>query len=394
MKQYISVKFITSLRGFFSHLLNEKDIKASLMYNSKSLYEVNTKFNYVLKQIGRSFLLDWLRFINIPKAKGGNCDVYGSFNRFLKSDKPYFIYLENPTALYHYRLIRKENIVGEGVNRRIIQAINNSYLRFIICMSSACKDSFETVCTSVPNNCKLIQIYPLIPDNGFVSEQVIIEKCQKNNYIRLLFIAQGIRFLSKGALEVFESFKRLREEGYMEVTLTMVTSFSDVDSEVLNMIRSYEGITLCDFKLSNKEMQELYSNHSILLIPTSDDSFNITVLEAIKSGLPVIGSTLYAIPEMVKEGFNGFLTEPSWQFFDRNNVPNPQVWNNRDKTIYSKQRNERVTRFLYNCILRFIQNRDLLLEFSLNSYKLSTSPPFSREYIVSQWNKVFGEFEK
>jgi glycosyltransferase involved in cell wall biosynthesis len=160
------------------------------------------------------------------------------------------------------------------------------------------------------------------------------------------------------------------------------------------MIRSYEGITLYDFKMSNKEMQELYSNHSILLIPTSDDSFNITVLEAIKSGLPVIGSTLYAIPEMVKDGFNGFLTEPSWQFFDRNNVPNPQVWNNRDKTIYSKQRNERVTQFLYNCILRFIQNRDLLLEFSLNSYKLSTAPPFSREYIVSQWNKVFGEFEK
>lgn len=33
--------------------------------------------------------------------------MYGSFNRFLKTDKPYFIYLENPLALYHYSIKRK-----------------------------------------------------------------------------------------------------------------------------------------------------------------------------------------------------------------------------------------------------------------------------------------------
>lgn len=61
-------------------------------------------------------------------------------------------------------------------------------------------------------------------------------------------------------------------------------------------------------------------NSTLLLHPTSDDSNSLTVLEAMKAGLPIISTKLYAIPEMVKDGVNGFLTEPKYAFFDNNNL--------------------------------------------------------------------------
>lgn len=90
------------------------------------------------------------------------------------------------------------------------------------------------------------------------------------NELKLLFIAQGIRFISKGALEVIEAYNRVGKL-HINVTLTMITSLSDVDNSLLN--KGDEGITLLDFNFSYKQMESLYVNSTILLQPTSDDSF-------------------------------------------------------------------------------------------------------------------------
>lgn len=383
----MKVLFKTPLRGFFRHLQSEHAIHATMQFPQTVLYETQSAWSHLVKRIARWSLWDYLGIIQTPKAQAGDCDIYGSFNRFLRADKPYFIYVENPTALYHYSLCRGKSFLGK---RSIQKAINDHQLKALICMSEACKSTFEQVCAKVPDACMLTRIYPLVPDNPFVNEKQIISRCEQQDTLKLLYIAQGLRFLSKGALEIVEAFTRLQTDG-LNLSLTIVTSLQEMNKEIIDTIQHTDGITLYDFKFSFSEMQELYASHHILLIPSSDDSFNLTVLEAMKAGLPALASRLYAIPEMIADGENGYLTDPAWWFFDEHNIPNPAVWNHRKETIYSGKRNERITKFLEEKIRLLYANRDLLKQLSLNSYHKAMTPPFSRDYIANQWNELFNK---
>ena len=382
----MNIRFATPMRGFFKHLLKEDSIKANIENSVGQLYEVHSTSKKLINKLLRSTLFDHLGLIHAPKAFGYDCDLVGSFNRFLTTDQPYFIYVENPTGLYHYRLARSKSLIGR---LRLKRFMTDSNLKALVCMSQACYNTFEKVCHPVPQTCTLTQIYPLIPNNPLADEDFIQKRCQSDKPVKLLFIAQGNAFISKGVLDILEAYSSLKEKYAAQISLTIVTSFQDADPETLEQVRNNPDIELHDFKFSYEQMQELYASHSLLLVPTSHDSFNLTILEAMKAGLPVIGTRLYAIPEMVQENVNGFLTDPTWWFFDANNIPNPKVWNNRDNTIFVKRTNERMVKFLTDKIELLLNDRELLTEFSLNSYRISNSAPFSKEYIVEQWNKLF-----
>ena len=108
----IRIYFATKVRGFFRHLFKHPNIQASFSVNSAKSYETASRFHMIKSRIARSWLCDWLGVIQRINVKGREEDICGSYNRFLLSDKPYFIYVENPTALYHYTLSRKKSILG------------------------------------------------------------------------------------------------------------------------------------------------------------------------------------------------------------------------------------------------------------------------------------------
>lgn len=379
----MKVYFATRARGFFRQLFNAKSLIAKFVYDQSQIYETNSTITKIKNKIGRSPIFDLLGIIHVIKCKDRNEVIYGSFNRFLKSDKPYFIYVENPTALYHYRLNRKKSWLG---NRNINKAINSSSLKALVFMSKACSDTFEKVCAPIPKGCLHQVIYPYIPLNPYVNNGFIQLKCIEPE-LQLLYIAQGERFLSKGGLEVVSAFKALRKKG-LSLSIQIITSISDIDSKIIDQITCIDGITLHDFKFSFTEMQEIYAKSHILLQPTSDDSFGLTILEGIKSGLPIIASRLYAIPEIVMDGVNGMLCDPHYWFFDKNNIPNPIIWNNRNKTIYSGMISPEIISYLTNSIEKLYHNRSLLTSMSIASFELAQKKPFSEEYIVGQWNRL------
>lgn len=130
-----------------------------------------------------------------------------------------------------------------------------------------------------------------------------------------------------------------------------------------------------------------------MLQPTSDDSFGLTILEGIKSGLPIIGSRLYAIPEIVEDGINGYLCDPHYWFFDENNIPNPKIWNNRRNTIYSGNKSDKIINFLVNAISKLNNNRDILEQMSLASFEKANKAPFDQTYTIDQWNELIIELQ-
>jgi glycosyltransferase involved in cell wall biosynthesis len=276
------------------------------------------------------------------------------------------------------------------LGRKKLKYLADHRLKALVFMNNACASSFEPIYGAIPSHIIKEIIYPYIPKNNLVSFETIKTKSQ-NKELKLLYIAQGIRFISKGGLEIIEAFKKLHNAGYYNIMLTMITSISQVDISLVEDIKKIEGITLYDFIFSYEALTALYAGSHILLQPTSDDSFSLTILEAIKAGLPVIASKLYSIPEVIKDGINGFLTEPHYWFYDSEYIPNPKVWNNRRKTVYSNQICDRIVSFLYNSILLLYNDRNLLEKMSMSSFEIANSPPFDEDTITWQWNNILNK---
>ena len=371
----------TRLRGFFRHMSQKtSDVE---FVETNGYYETNSLLAKIKSRIIRSRLLNPLGIFQVISTYGENCDCYGSFNRFLNVDKPYFIYLENPTALYHYTLGRIKYKCG---SRRFSECLQDPNLRYIVCMSEACKNTFEKTNMLIPPHVKINTIYPFVPSNPNVTD-VLIEEKSNNEFLECLYCVQGVRFVSKGGLEVLSAYERLRNKGY-KLKLTVITKISDLDKKTKNRLYSCSGVEIHDFVFSYREMEKIYARTNVLLQPSSDDSFGLTVLESMKAGCAIVASKLYAFPEMVCENHNGYLIEPKHWFFDQNNIPNPKVWNHRKKTIYSKFEDERLVEDLFDRVSKLCMDRESLKLFSRNSFVLANTK-FGEDEICRQWDDVW-----
>ncbi|QMU89614.1 glycosyltransferase [Weissella cibaria] len=372
----MKVKFVSKVRGFLNHLseIKSNNIQFELKNNT---YEVSSTTHALLSKCIRGSLGDHLGIIqSINTNEQDKSIILGSFNRFLNTENDYFIYVENPTALYHYSLNRPYTHLG---NRRFNHLLSDSNLKYMIFMSKAALYSSKEVWgREVP--IKKEVIYPYIPKNPFFEPK----KKSSATPIKLLYIAQGSRFVSKGAPEVIDMAVQIESE----VSLTIITNIDSIPDQLMEKISLQHNIHLEEFNKSFLEMERIYASHDILIYPTSDDSSALTVLEAIKAGMVVIGSNLYAIPEMVRDGENGFLTNPKWQFFDTHNIPNPDVWNHRQSTIFSLKSDKNIVEFLVEKVNLLNNDRELLYMMSLKSVSIANSDPFDEVTITKQWEKI------
>ena len=57
-------------------------------------------------------------------------------------------------------------------------------------------------------------------------------------------------------------------------------------------------------------MAERYRAADLFTLPSSAEAFGNVFAEALASGLPIVGSTVGGIPELVEHGVNGLLIDP------------------------------------------------------------------------------------
>jgi len=60
-----------------------------------------------------------------------------------------------------------------------------------------------------------------------------------------------------------------------------------------------------------KNTAEILSQSAIFVLSTFYEAFPISILEAMRTGLPVVATRVGGIPEAVSDGVNGFLVPPS-----------------------------------------------------------------------------------
>jgi glycosyltransferase involved in cell wall biosynthesis len=115
--------------------------------------------------------------------------------------------------------------------------------------------------------------------------------------LRLLFV--GGDFERKGGAILLECFRRYLRE---DCELSIVTQSAVAPERNLRVYR--------DVKPNSPTLLRLYAEADVFVFPTLADCAPLAIPEAMAASLPVITTRVGAIPEMVRDGEQGFLVTP------------------------------------------------------------------------------------
>ena len=95
-------------------------------------------------------------------------------------------------------------------------------------------------------------------------------------------------------------------------TLTIIGE-GPAERDLKTLARKKNGRSRVHFlkAMPREHLQETYAKYDIFVTASTMETLGLTILEAMSSGLPVIGADSYAIPDIVRNGQNGFLVKSS-----------------------------------------------------------------------------------
>lgn len=123
---------------------------------------------------------------------------------------------------------------------------------------------------------------------------------QKYAQKNILFV--GVNWERKGGPLLAAAFKNVLNV-HQDATLTIVGCSPDLDLPNCTIVG----------RIPLEKVAYYYKNASIFCLPTNIEPFGIVFLEAITYKLPIIGTNIGAIPDMVSDGETGYLIEPNDQ---------------------------------------------------------------------------------
>jgi N-acetyl-alpha-D-glucosaminyl L-malate synthase BshA len=253
------------------------------------------------------------------------------------SRKPYIVYCHG-SDVYLASPLRKK--------------INNFVLRHASQVISLTKDMWE----KIKNDYNIDSI--VIPNGIDTSKYKLNRKKIRQNfglknekiilYIGTLKPVKGVKYL-------IAAFKKISEE-FPNTKLFIVGDGSERPKlEKLSKKLRLEDKVIFFGKKSNDEIPNFAIASDILVLPSLSESFGVTLLEAMAAGLPIVASKVGGVPEIIKEGRNGFLVKPK----------NPAAIADRLKVL--------------------LENPDIRKKISRNNLK---------DVKKYSWNKIAKEIEK
>jgi glycosyltransferase involved in cell wall biosynthesis len=108
--------------------------------------------------------------------------------------------------------------------------------------------------------------------------------------------------------DVLQAVRRLREQG-VDAALCMVGDGPDRDSVEA---RAHElGIMRDSLFLGyQEEVADYYAAFDALILPSANEGTPVSAIEALAGGRPVVATRVGGVPDVVRDGVDGFLVEP------------------------------------------------------------------------------------
>jgi glycosyltransferase involved in cell wall biosynthesis len=114
---------------------------------------------------------------------------------------------------------------------------------------------------------------------------------------RILFV--GVDWRRKGGPELLEAFESVLRM-YPDAHLTIAGADIRVDAPNCTVLGN----------VSPEKLSRYYSEAAVFCLPTRLEPFGIAFVEAMMHRLPIVGTRVGAVPDMIEDGVNGYLVEP------------------------------------------------------------------------------------
>ena len=126
---------------------------------------------------------------------------------------------------------------------------------------------------------------------------------------RPIVIGTACRLVArKGILDLIRAFELVRAEVPLQLEI------AGDGSEQVQLEREVQTRGLADrvrFLGWQDNLDAVYSAWDIFAFPSHDEGLPISVLEAMAAGLPVVGTSVGGIPELIVDGLTGYVVSPS-----------------------------------------------------------------------------------
>ncbi|WP_170161292.1 glycosyltransferase family 4 protein [Methylocaldum marinum] len=149
--------------------------------------------------------------------------------------------------------------------------------------------------------------------NGIPDVEAYKRVCRRGNKepIKVIFLANLIP--SKGPMTFIAMARKILES---EEWVRFVLAGRPASSEYFRQIQAFiessglENRVELPGPLYGEAKERLFGEADIFVLPTEKDVFPLVNLEAMQWSLPVVSSPIGAIPEIVRDGVDGFIVDP------------------------------------------------------------------------------------
>lgn len=308
-----------------------------------------------------------------------NCDLIFAAQHLVKTERPWVVDLEFVNALAGYCNIY-------GVKNLISKKLRSNECKSILPWSNwGANTVLNSIdCTGFKDKIKVVR-YTVSLKN--------IEKDPKKSGIRMLFVGSinqcgKMREMYKGLYENVEAFIQLQDK-YDNLELVIRSS---VTPEVRARVSKYPNIKIIDSQLSSSQLEELYLSADIFP-HVGYEALNLSTLEAMSYGIPVIATNLYNIPEAITHMKNGMLIDlPDHKLlYTKNGCPNEYA--NPPIQVMKKFRSIVIEK-IKECMKMLIEDSSLRHSIERDAAQTIKSGEFSIQHRNSILKEVFDEATK
>ncbi len=230
--------------------------------------------------------------------------------------KPNLIYFQiSPLGIAFYRdfifvlifKIFRKKIIFHLHGKRIKQASENQFKKLLY-KYTFCNSKIICLSELLVND--VADVYknkPIIVNNGIPDYNDYNKN--KNEIPRILFLSNLFR--AKGLIDFLDALKLLKDNNVFFYATIIGGKAELTEQDLMTEITNRELIKEIEYlgPIFNNEKVEILNQSDIFVHPTHEDAFPINILEAMRSGLPVVATGEGAIPEMIANGISGYIVE-------------------------------------------------------------------------------------
>lgn len=186
---------------------------------------------------------------------------------------------------------------SSGFSRFLMRYVMNR-CDVLLVQSQVIKKFVESISST-----KVIAIYNGVETGKFKNE--ISKKNYSNMKVQVVFV--GGLSKNKGVFDIIQAARLIQNN---QVHFLFVGKGDTGEFKEHARFKSVDGKVKFTGEISEDEKIKLLSESDIFVLPSYAEGQPVAILEAMSAGLPIISSSVGSIPEIVRDGENGFLIEP------------------------------------------------------------------------------------